>query len=123
MANVVLPSTVGTKYERGAEKFLIKNNLRTLDRNFRCESGEIDLVMEDSDVVVFVEVRSRRDNARGGPFESITATKQKRIIRAATFYLATRPILQQRACQFDAVGATTHLGRTKYDWIRDAFAA
>ena len=97
MTNVVLPSTVGTKYERGAEKFLIKNNLRTLDRNFRCKSGEIDLVMENSDVVVFVEVRFRRDNARGGPFESITATKQKRIIRC-------RDLLLSNAANFATAG-------------------
>lgn len=58
-----------------------------IERNFRCRSGEIDLVMRDGDAVVFVEVRMRRDAGFGSASESIDAGKLRRIRSAAEFWL------------------------------------
>jgi len=53
----LLPGTIGAQYERSTERYLNRSGLRTMDRNYRCRGGEIDLVMEDDDTIVFVEVR------------------------------------------------------------------
>ncbi len=118
----VLPTTIGTEFEKNAESYLIKCGLSTNCRNYKCRAGEIDLVMHDADCVVFVEVRFRRNDDHGDPFESINLHKQRRLIRAATHFLAANPHLQNYACRFDAVGVYKRGGRIKYDWIKDAFS-
>ena len=118
----ILPSLIGAEFERNAEAYLHKYGLRTVCRNYKCRTGEIDLVMNDGELIVFVEVRFRRNNDYGDPFESITPRKQKRLIRAATHFLSTQPQLQDRSCRFDAVGISQSNGRIKYDWIKDAFS-
>lgn len=117
-----VPTKIGAKFEKRAELLLRDNGLHTLARNFRCKAGEVDLIMEDGDVVVFVEVRYRRDSSFGGPFASITRAKQQRLIRAAAQYLATTPELTNRNCRFDAVGVTGQGAQVTFDWIRDAFS-
>ncbi len=118
----ILPSIIGAKVERNTETFLNKRGLRTIRRNYKCRTGEIDLVMNDGEYVVFVEVRYRGSDAYGDPIESITARKQQRLIRAATHFLATEPHLQSMPCRFDAVGVSKANGHTKYDWIKNAFS-
>jgi putative endonuclease len=118
----LLPSLVGAQFEKNTESYLNKNGLRTICRNYRCRSGEIDLVMDDGEYIIFVEVRFRRSDNYGSPFESITASKQKRIIRAATHFLSTKARFQDRPCRFDAVGVSQGTRQVKYDWIKDAFS-
>jgi len=120
--NRLLPSLVGAQFEKNTETYLNRSGLRTICRNYRCRVGEIDLVMDDGEYIVFVEVRFRRSDNYGSAFESITAKKQKRIIRAATHFLASKPKLQDRPCRFDAVGVSQATRRVKYDWIKDAFS-
>lgn len=116
-------SFVGAECETRVELLLLDNGLRTLARNFRCKLGEIDLIMEDGDIVVFVEVRYRSNARFGGLFASITPTKQKRFIKTATQYLVNSPKLVNRNCRFDAVGVTRRNGALAFDWGRDAFSA
>lgn len=106
----------GADAEKVAEDFLRARGLRCITRNFRCRHGEIDLVMQDGDIVVFVEVRQRAGNAFGGAAASITTAKQRRIAAAARFYLAGMKSIPP--CRFDAVLLT---GSTHLQWIRDAF--
>lgn len=118
----ILPSTIGTEFERKAESYLVNCGLRTNCRNYKCRSGEIDIVMHDGDYIVFVEVRFRRNSDYGDPFETITLRKQKRIIRAANHFLAANPHLHDKPCRFDAVGVSNSDGHIRYDWIKDAFS-
>jgi putative endonuclease len=60
---------------------------RIRHRNFRCPEGEIDIVAEDGDCLVFVEVRTRRGDALGTPAESITEAKERRLVAVARAYL------------------------------------
>lgn len=60
-------------------------------RNWRCETGELDLVARDGNSLVFVEVRTRRGQVLGTPEESITADKQARLIALAESYLQAHP--------------------------------
>lgn len=118
----LLPGAIGAKFERSTESHLNANGLRTLCRNYRCRSGEIDLIMADGEFVVFVEVRYRNNNRFGDPLESITAAKQKRIIRTATHFLSATPELLDRPCRFDAVGVSCVGRQVEFDWIKDAFS-
>lgn len=112
----------GLHFERLAELMLQRAGLKTLTRNFNCRVGEIDLIMEDAEILIFVEVRYRESSEFGDPLETITKTKQLRIIRAANFFLQRHPHYFERVCRFDAVGVTgsTHL---ETRWIKDAFSA
>lgn len=112
----MLKQLLGKFAENRAEKLLAKAGLRILARNYRCRQGEIDLVAQEGETLVFVEVRSRSRQDYGSAAESITLAKQRRIIAAARHYLAALPHLP--ACRFDVV--TLDQGREP-EWIRAAF--
>ncbi len=78
---------LGRTGERLAAEELMRGGYRILERNFFCPYGELDLVAEDKDDLVFVEVKTRRGNAYGLPEEAVTIRKQQKLIQAAAFYL------------------------------------
>lgn len=107
-----------------AAAYLRCRGLTLLRKNYRCRRGEIDLVMLDSSspeqTLVFVEVRYRKTSAYGAPEETITKTKQNRIIAAATHYLATTNALQHTT-RFDVIAVTRPHYLPIIHWIKDAF--
>ena len=111
----------GRQAEDLAARFLEKQKLKIVARNYRCRGGEIDLVCRDGKVLVFVEVRLRRNSGFGGAGASITRTKQRRIILAAQHYLTTNR-LHDCACRFDCLLLDgTH--EQNIEWVKDAFSA
>lgn len=109
----------GTAAERRARAWLERHGLKLRDANYRCRWGEIDLIMEDGDTLVFVEVRYRNSIHYGGALESIDARKRQRLCRTAADYLA-RQRERQWPSRFDVVA----LGPDdRVDWITDAFDA
>lgn len=70
---------LGRRGERIAEDFLQDCGFTVLDRNWRCPSGELDLVVLDGDEVVFVEVKTRTGESFGHPFEALTRAKLMRL--------------------------------------------
>jgi putative endonuclease len=111
----------GGAAEALACRYLEAQGLVLVTRNFRCRLGELDLVMRDGAQLVFVEVRSRSSRDYGGPIETITKTKQKRLLRAAAYYLQKTACTAP--CRFDAVGITTDNGVDHVEWINNAFQA
>ena len=79
--------TLGQRGERYAAQYLCDHGYAIRARNWRCPVGEIDLVTEKDDVLIFVEVRTRRNDRLGTPEESITPAKRARLIAAAQTYL------------------------------------
>lgn len=112
----MLKQLLGKFAETRAEKMLAVAGLTVVCRNYRCRLGEIDLIAQDGEVLVFVEVRSRSRADYGSAAESISLAKQRRIIAAARHYLATLP--RMPACRFDAV--TLDEGGEPV-WIKSAF--
>jgi putative endonuclease len=108
----------GNQAEQIAAKFLQRNGLELLQRNYRCRHGEIDLVMRDGDTLVFIEVRLRSSDQFGGAAGSIDAAKRKRITLAARHYLAAQPFLPP--CRFDAV-LMSALDEQSLEWRKNAF--
>ena len=78
---------LGAFGERVAAAHLEAKGYRIRARNFRCREGEIDIVAEDGDCLVFVEVRTRRGDAFGTPAESVTVAKERRLLTVARAYL------------------------------------
>jgi putative endonuclease len=70
-----------------AARHLVAKGYEVVARNWRCETGELDLVVRDGDCLAFVEVRTRRGRAMGTPEESITAAKQARLSALAEAYV------------------------------------
>lgn len=97
--------------------------LKTVERNFNCRVGEIDLIMEDGETLVFAEIRYRSNPGFGSGAETVTWQKQQRIIRAAQRYLQFHAYRASRPCRFDVVSLDHAAGELRVDWIRGAFTA
>ncbi|WP_165068033.1 YraN family protein [Paludisphaera rhizosphaerae] len=95
----LLNRVFGDRGERAAAAFLRRRGLRILRRNYRVFCGEIDLIAREGDVLVFVEVKSRR---RGDPAEAVTPEKQRRLTLAALHFLKRHGLLEH-PCRFDVV--------------------
>ena len=107
----------GKQGEGMAARFLERQGLHILVRNYRCRQGEVDLVARDGDTLVFVEVRWRSSMRFGGAAESIDARKQRRLLAAARHYLGVTGVTL--ACRFDAILIQGQAG-TVLEWVRDA---
>lgn len=108
----------GDEKERLAEDYLAAKSFTLIERNFLCKSGEVDLIMKDQDYLVFIEVRYRENQAFGGALASITASKQKKLRRAAEYYLLQHFGNTPPACRFDVVGIE---GQDEIMWVKNAF--
>jgi putative endonuclease len=76
-------NAVGAYGERLAARYLVASGMQILDRNWRCDQGEIDIVALDGECLVIVEVKTRRTLAFGAPVEAVTAVKAARLWRLA----------------------------------------
>ena len=110
---------IGDRYEDAARLYLEDHGLRFVRAKFLCRFGEIDLVMLEREVLVFVEVRYRRSGGYGGALASITKTKQQRLISAAHVWFAAHPWDTGRPCRFDVMA----FEGDAVEWVRGAFDA
>lgn len=92
---------LGQQGEERALAHLTSHGLVLVERNFLCKLGEIDLIMRHGAHLVFIEVRRRADRKHGGAAASVTPAKQRRLIRAAQYYLLRYPRLPP--CRFDLI--------------------
>jgi putative endonuclease len=113
----------GARYEDLALAHLERAGLRLIARNYHCRYGELDLVVGDGEVVVFVEVRYRSASAFGDGVDSIGAAKRAKLVRAASAFLAEHPRLAGAACRFDVLAIAGGTGSPSIDWLRNAFEA
>lgn len=106
----------GGDYEKIAGAYLEKNGYQILEYNFRCRYAEIDIVAKDGDALVFCEVKYRNGDNSAIALEAVDLKKQKRISKAALYYLS-RYGTQDILCRFDVVGITD----TTITLIKNAF--
>lgn len=79
---------IGRTGEEAAVEALLRQGYRILERNYSCRSGEVDIIAEHNNILVFVEVKTRSPRAWDTPESAVTTEKQARIMRAAAYYLA-----------------------------------
>lgn len=115
----------GEDAETACCRHLRSQGLKLVDKNFSCRHGEIDIIMSDKKMLVFVEVRFRKNNNFGGGLESITAAKQIKLRKTAELYLQQNQ--QYKNARFDVVSMSknnqTNIRKKEYifDWIKNAF--
>ncbi|QKJ88768.1 YraN family protein [Paramixta manurensis] len=110
----------GARYESIARRHLEQAGLTFVAANVRYRVGEIDLVMREEARWVFVEVRYRRSGEFGGAPASVTWRKQRKLLRAAALWLASRNAsFETTDCRFDVVAITGD----RLEWLPDAFNA
>jgi putative endonuclease len=85
-------NALGQYGERVAARHLSDQGMVVLDRNWRCEAGEIDLVLRDGDVLVVCEVKTRASDACGTPHEAVTPDKLERLQRLALLWAETHEV-------------------------------
>jgi putative endonuclease len=113
----------GARFEAIALAHLERAGLALIERNFCCRYGELDLVMRERDIVVFVEVRYRSASRFGDGVDSIGAAKRARLVRAAGAFLAGHPRLARAACRFDVLAIAGDADAPSIDWRQNAFEA
>lgn len=114
---------VGRRGEQVAISFLKEKGYRILDKNFHCKLGELDIVAQEGNQIVFVEVKTRQNLDFGLPQESLNYFKKKRLTRLALFYLASH-YLKDVPCRFDVVAVVFKEGNPKsIRLIKNAFEA
>ena len=109
----------GAQAENRAEAWLVQQGLVKRAKNYRCKLGEIDLIMMHSDTLVFIEVRLRNHRQFASAAESVTIGKQKKIIRAAQYYLQEHQLTDKVNCRFDVIAFSDH---GDPEWIKNAFS-
>lgn len=111
---------LGNRAEKLAAKYLTSKRLKLVEKNYRCKLGEIDLVMQHADSLVFVEVRHRKSRQFGGALESVGHHKQAKLRRAAEHYLMHNK-LNDCAARFDVLCVNGNLNNPDYHWVQNAF--
>jgi putative endonuclease len=112
----------GQRAEQYAARHLQQKGLCLLEANYRTAGGEIDLIMQDREEIVFVEVRFRQPTSFATALESVDPAKQKKIIKTATHYLSQRNLIDKVNCRFDVIGISYSLVVTpEIEWIQNAF--
>jgi putative endonuclease len=118
----------GARVETLVAELADARGLQIVDRNPRAAGVELDLVAMrageggEPDLYVFIEVRSRADDERGSPIETVDASKRARLVRGATGWLVARDLWERVAVRFDVVGVTSpEAGEPAVEWIEDAF--
>jgi len=114
----------GQQAETAAARFLESHHLTILARNYRCRTGELDIVARTPDgVVIIAEVRMRARCNYGGGAASVDWRKQRKIQRATRHLLVTHPHLARCALRFDVLEVRPDGGDYAINWIRHAFSA
>jgi putative endonuclease len=99
---VAIQRTIGIDGEIAAVDYLRRIGYRILVQNYRSPPGEIDIVAEDGNSLVFIEVKTRSTSRFGTPQEAVDRKKQLKIARAALYYLSVHQI-KRKDCRFDVV--------------------
>ena len=112
----------GDMAETLALRYLQQQELTLLDRNFRSRFGEIDLIMQENNTIIFVEVRARKTAAFMHPVESVDYRKRDKIRKTSQVYMHKTAAWNRFDMRFDVVALTGNAAEhMQIDWIRSAF--
>lgn len=114
---------IGSKGEKIAASYLKKRGYKIVAKNFSSAHGEIDIIAQNKEFLVFVEVKSRKDSDEnfqnyGLPCEAVTKSKQKHIIFTSRCYLQRHPT--EKTMRFDIIEVFLS-NKTRVNHIEDAF--
>ena len=110
---------LGIEGEEAAVRFLKKKGYRIISRNYKSPAGEMDIIAEDGDTLVFVEVKTRTDDSFGHPFEAVTHRKQEKLRKVALSYL--KHSRREAPSRFDVLSIEMNGAKHTIEHIKDAF--
>lgn len=122
----------GQLAEELACQYLQQKGMKLLERNYHCRFGELDLIMQDKQNLVFIEVRYRSNQAFGTGAETVTSNKQSKLVKTAAAYLQQHVKLAKYPARFDVISmsgqlqhpaASNELDKINIEWIENAFDA
>jgi putative endonuclease len=119
--NTLNRQQIGIHAEQDACKFLQRKGFRLLEQNYSWYGGEIDLIMQDQEDIVFVEVRRRQHIHYGNALESIDRKKMHKLLKTATHFLQAKKWLHKRNSRFDVIAIHPVAGKMQLEWIKNAF--
>ena len=93
----------GSHYERLAGAYLEQEGYEILEYNYRCKTGEIDIIAKEGQTLVFVEVKYRKDDKKGYPAQAVDQRKQQKIRKSAMIYLKKIHLSFEQQMRFDVV--------------------
>lgn len=102
-ATALQKQALGGYGERVAERHLVEQGMTLLDRNWRCDEGELDLVLREGEVLVACEVKTRSSDRYGTPHEAIDATKLDRLRRLAERWMTDHGLTRVPDLRIDLV--------------------
>lgn len=105
----------GSFYEEVCVEYLIKNGFDILHRNYRCKLGEIDIIAKKDDIIRFIEVKFRGSGSYGSALEAVDFRKQRRIMRAASWFLNEYG-LNDAQCSFDVMTVENNEARYYFNF-------
>ena len=111
----------GQDSELAARAWLETQGLKHIASNYRCQFGELDLIMLDKQCLAVIEVRYRRSTCYGGALGSITRRKQLHIARTTQHFLQYRRRLRWRPLRFDVIAVSGTGASLSFEWRRQAF--
>lgn len=111
----------GQRAERRAQRYLRKQGLKLVTCNYRSPYGEIDLIMRQQEMLVFVEVRYRHSQIFGLAAETVDWRKQKKLRATAEHYLQNDKSSRDRPCRFDVISLSGDNRNGTINWYPDAF--
>ncbi|AWB56627.1 YraN family protein [Colwellia sp. Arc7-D] len=114
--------TTGKNSEQLAAHYLAQQGLLLKTCNFQNRRGEIDLIMIENDVFVFVEVKYRKNSHFGGAIAAVSIKKQQKIKQCAAFYLQQAGLNEYNTpCRFDVIAMQGNINNPDITWLKNAF--
>ncbi len=115
-------AAIGRLGETHAADYLVRHGYEILEKNYRKQCGEVDIIARDRDTLVFIEVKTRRSSRYGTPHDAVDQRKQRQLSRIAQEYLVSHR-LEDAVARFDVLGVTLDQQNRpiKVDLIKDAF--
>lgn len=109
---------IGSGMEHLVSEKMQRMGMVILEMNYACRQGEVDIIARDGEYYVFTEVKYRKDEAFGTPLEAVDRRKQRKICRAAVYYLYSRHLpVETVPIRFDVAGVTGE----NMNYIKNAF--
>ena len=110
----------GKFFQEIAEEYLKRKKYKIIDRNFLWRKGEIDIIAERDDKIIFIEVRGKEDEDIRG-YETVNLKKQKKIIETAKFYLESKNLYGKKEVRFDVISINLKDEGIEIEHFDDAF--
>lgn len=111
----------GDYWEDVAYDHLKKQGLKKVKRNYNTKVGEIDIIMTTNDILIFIEVKYRKNDDWVSAVESVTKSKQRKIIKTAQLFLLQNKKYKDWNCRFDVVSIQGNKESPEINWIQHAF--